>query len=251
MAEHRSPWQPPSGSSRRSSAAQPPGPKSSTTTHARTRRATSSPASIPRAQQWLFAIMVLLVIVMAVSLLRLRQRTAERFADAAQPLPLSAAGGPGEPLHLFLAHDSDGTLAEQTVRYPLPRDPNARARALLSTLLQQYTAPGSAHPLHASAGVEQVFLLPVPGGRTPGARLAVVNLSASFALNHPSGIEPETLTLLSMIATLHANLPQVAQVRFLVDGARQPTLAGHADLLRAYLAAGTDLATSPAGDSQP
>jgi hypothetical protein len=72
--------------------------------------------------------------------------------------------------------------------------------------------------------------------------LAVVNLTNSFAQNHPSGIEPETLTLLSMIATLKANLPTVTQVRFLVDGQQQPTLAGHADLTRTYLAAGTQMA---------
>ena len=45
----------------------------------------------------------------------------------------------------------------------------------------------------------------------------------------------ESLTLLSMIATLHANLPQIEQVRFLVDGQRpEKPYAGHADLLRTY-----------------
>ena len=53
---------------------------------------------------------------------------------------------------------------------------------------------------------------------------------------HPSGIETETLTLLSMISTLHANLPSVTEVRFLVDGEVRPTLAGHADLERTYAA---------------
>jgi len=65
--------------------------------------------------------------------------------------------------------------------------------------------------------------------------LAVVNLSGSFASAHPAGIEAESLTLLSICGTLHANLPQVAQVRFLVDGQPRPTLAGHADLSRLYL----------------
>jgi hypothetical protein len=39
-----------------------------------------------------------------------------------------------------------------------------------------------------------------------------------------------------MIGTLHANMPEIAQVRFLVDGAPRNTLAGHADLTRTYLA---------------
>ena len=69
----------------------------------------------------------------------------------------------------------------------------------------------------------------------PG-EMAVVNLSGSFAAAHPSGIETETLTLLSIIGTLHANLPDITQVRFLVDGQPRDTLAGHADLTRVYLA---------------
>ena len=73
--------------------------------------------------------------------------------------------------------------------------------------------------------------------QSPDAQLAVVNLTASFISTHPSGIEAETLTIQSICATLHANLPRVTQVRFLVDGQVHPTLAGHADLTRTYLAA--------------
>ena len=65
---------------------------------------------------------------------------------------------------------------------------------------------------------------------------AIVDLSSSFVAAHPSGIEPETLTLLSILGTLHANFPQISQVRFLVDGQPRDTLAGHADLTRVYLA---------------
>ena len=70
--------------------------------------------------------------------------------------------------------------------------------------------------------------------------LAVVNLTGSFAGGHPSGIEAETLTLRSICATLNANLPRIEQVRFLVDGQPRPTLAGHADLTRTYLAGPTE-----------
>ena len=67
--------------------------------------------------------------------------------------------------------------------------------------------------------------------------LAVVNLTGAFAASHPSGLETETLTVLSICATLHANLPRITEVRFLVDGQPRATLAGHADLTRTYLAA--------------
>jgi hypothetical protein len=95
-----------------------------------------------------------------------------------------------------------------------------------------------------------VFLLPVPPGDSAanaqakgepytGPELAVVNLTGAFAASHPSGLETETLTVLSICATLHANLPRITQVRFLVDGQPRATLAGHADLTRTYLAADT------------
>jgi hypothetical protein len=96
-----------------------------------------------------------------------------------------------------------------------------------------------------------VFLLPAPSldagagesksadAKAPaeGPLLAVVNLTPSFAANHPSGLETETLTVLSICGTLHANLPRVTQVRFLVDSQPRATLAAHADLTRTYLAA--------------
>jgi hypothetical protein len=69
-------------------------------------------------------------------------------------------------------------------------------------------------------------------------QMAVVNLTGAFANGHPSGLQAETLTILSLCATLHANLPRVTQVRFLVDGETRPTLAGHADLTRTYLTGG-------------
>ncbi len=70
-----------------------------------------------------------------------------------------------------------------------------------------------------------------------GPELAVVNLTSAFVATHPSGLETETLTLESICATLHANQPRITEVRFLVDGQVRPTLAGHADLTRTYLAA--------------
>jgi hypothetical protein len=73
-----------------------------------------------------------------------------------------------------------------------------------------------------------------PGPRTPGGKLAVVNLHGSFADHHPSGIEAETLTIDSILGTLYANFPSIEQVRFLVDGQSRETLNGHADLLRTY-----------------
>jgi len=195
-------------------------------------------------------------VAMAIVLIRFRElavdRIAGRSADAseAQPLPETVAA-PEETVTLLEANDLDGGIAPVTRQMPLPTEAGARARVLLRQLLADYSLPESKHPLavnhETEGGVDGVFFMkdagPEQAGEQTAGQTAVVNLTRSFVENHPSGIEVETLTLLSIIGTLHANFPAVAQVRFLVDGQPRETLAGHADLGRVYLAGGS--ATGP------
>lgn len=92
--------------------------------------------------------------------------------------------------------------------------------------------------------------MPLQGAKNHenGDQMAVVNLTSKFAAEHPSGLETETLTVLSICGTLRANLPHVTEVRFLVDGQQRPNLAGHADLTRTYLTA--DAAPAAGGNGQ-
>jgi hypothetical protein len=206
---------------------------------------------IPRYLRILFWVLLLASVVMAVVLIRLRERAADRLAEqvpTANSTPLSEPiAAPEETVTLLEANDLDGSVAPVTRKLALPQETGARARVLLRQLLADSTAPESKHPLPAKegveAGVEEVFFMPLPGQQNPqtqkpiaNGQTAVVNLTAAFADNHPSGIEAETLTLLSIIGTLHENFPVVQQVRFLVDGQQRETLAGHADLTRTYLA---------------
>jgi Sporulation and spore germination len=203
-------------------------------------------AMIPRFQRFLFAAMLLAAVVMAALLIRMRERAHDRLMMAAESLPLpSPSNAPVEKITLLVANDLDGSLIPVERSFPMPKDSNARARVLIEKLLEEYSAPKSTHPIATASGVDEVFLMPVQQKDATGnaaGEMAVVNLNAAFVQAQPSGIEPETLTLLSMIATLHANLPQITQVRFLVDGRQKDTLAGHADLTRVYLASDTQTA---------
>ena len=195
---------------------------------------------IPRFQRFLFGAMLLAVVVMAVVLIRMRERAHDRLMMAANTQPLTApSSAPTERITLLVANDLDGSLIPVERSFPMPKDTNARARVLMQKLLEEYAAPKSTHPIANASGVDEVFLMPVP---QPKGLMAVVNLNAAFVQAQPSGIEPETLTLLSMIATLHANLPQITEVRFLVNGQQKDTLAGHADLTRVYLTSDTQTA---------
>ncbi len=197
---------------------------------------------IPRYQKILFVVLILASLAMGVVLWQLRQRAHRRLVAGEASAPTKAPEvAPAEQATLVAANDAENSLVPQVHSLPLPADPGARARAVLGRLLDLYAAPDAAHPVPGgAASVAQVFLLPATGQRdpqNPGAQMAVVNLTGTFVASHPSGLEAETLTVLSICGTLRANLPHVTQVRFLVDGQQRPTLAGHADLTRTYLTA--------------
>ncbi len=204
---------------------------------------------ISRAQSILLILLVLASLTMGGILFHLRDRAHQRMLAGQDSAPTKApAVAAPEQATLLIASDDDNSLRSQVYSLPLPPDPGARARALIAKLLDLYAAADSRHPVPGgAASVAQVFLLPAGGSSTAqnpapsppqsasGPQLAVVNLKGSFVASHPSGLEAETLTVLSICGTIHANLPRVTQVRFLVDGLTRASLAGHADLTRTYL----------------
>jgi hypothetical protein len=215
---------------------------------------------IPRYQSVLFVVLVVASVVMGVVLWQLRDRAHQRLLSGDDSAPTQAPEvAPAVQATIMVASDAVGSMLAQAQSLPLPSDPGSRARAVLGKLLDLYAAPDAAHPVPGGASsIAEVFLLPAqdlegrgslekinPAGHSSsskdappvGDELAVVNLSGAFVASHPSGIETETLTVMSICGTLHANLPRVTEVRFLVDGQPRATLAGHADLTRTYLAA--------------
>lgn len=203
---------------------------------------------IPRYQKILFVVLVAAVLAMAGVLWHLRQGAHERLLTGEDSAPTKAPEvAPMERATLLVANDADGSLLTQGRSMPLPADAEARARVILGALLDLYAQPEAAHPVSGgAAGIAQVFLLPASGTKPgSGDQLAVVNLTSNFAAEHPSGLETEMLTVVSICGTLRANLPHVSEVRFLVDGQQRPNLAGHADLTRTYLTA--DAAPAAAG----
>jgi hypothetical protein len=230
---------------------------------------------VRRVQTWLFILLLVASAAMGVVLWQLREHAHQRLLAGQDTAPTQAPEiSPEERATLLVANDNDSSLLPQELTLPLPQDMGSRARVILGKLLDLYALPGATHPVPGgAASIGQVFLLPAvnlngrlptvaPAARNPGSsahgafsatstaalknartvapeeepQLAVVNLTSAFAASHPSGIETETLTVLSICGTLHTNLPRVTQVRFLVDGQPRATLAGHADLTRTYLA---------------
>jgi hypothetical protein len=224
---------------------------------------------IPRYQRVLFYGLLAGIVLMAFFLFYERKRVHDRLTAQDDATPLAApVETVTEPYTFDLASDMDGSITAVQRQIALPLEPSVKARALLERLVAEYALPESKHPLASGVAVDDVFLLnlpivspirdsnaqdtaapAIPPGRE--GQLAVVNLRGSFANDHPSGVEVEMLTIESMLGTLHANFPEIAQVKFLVDGQPRETLAGHADLLRTYPAIDTTMdkdSLQPAGD---
>lgn len=230
-----------------------------------------------RYQTVLFYVLVGGIVLMGIFLFFEQRRMHERLAAANDRSPLTApvVATPAEPVTLDLADDTTGAITAETKQLALPGEPSVRARALLDRLMAEYALPHSNHPLAPGSAVDDVFLLKLPivnpaagpdaaapgesdgaaagGDFSPASELAVVNLRGEFVDHHPSGVEVETLTIQSMLGTLHANFPAITEVRFLVDGQPHDTLAGHADLRRSYAATDTTVTarqTQPEGSDE-
>lgn len=216
---------------------------------------------IPRYQRILFWILGAAILLMALVLLRGCEQAREKLTRHRDETPLAApVATASEKVRLALANDSDGSISVVEREVALPAETTARAHALLTRLIAEYSYKNSTHPIESGPAIDDVFLLDLPlrppvaargssgksadgaaplgnlGGEpdVPGGQLAVVNLHGTFADHHPSGIGPETLTIQSIVGTLYSNFPRIQQVRFLVDGRPRDTLNGHADLIRIY-----------------
>jgi hypothetical protein len=227
---------------------------------------------IPRYQRILFWSLTAAILLMAMVLLRGCEQAREKLTRHRDETPLAAPiVTASETVHLAMANDATGSITMVERQMPLPEETTARARVLLGRLIAEYSYKNSAHPLESGPAVDDVFLLDLPlkaavaagekakdetaGSDEPsvaphvaGGQLAVVNLHGTFADDHPSGIEAETLTIDSILGTLYANFPRIEQVRFLVDGQPRETLSGHVDLMRVYPVA--DMATTSAQGSK-
>ncbi|MGI4759027.1 MAG: GerMN domain-containing protein [Janthinobacterium lividum] len=210
---------------------------------------------IPRYQRILFAVLLGSSVFMAIFLIYLNRRNFSEIKNA-DNTPLEApVYSAAEDATLVLASDAEGNLKPVTQSLALPQQPAIRARALLEHLLAEYALPHAEHKTGSGVAVDDVYLVPLPLGGQPttasapqsaapddeadplthgSGELAVVNLRSAWVDEHPSGISAETLTIQSILGTLHTNLPEITAVRFLVDGKPRPTLAGNVELDRTY-----------------
>lgn len=179
---------------------------------------------IPRSLQIALGVLIAITVALGIFTVRLKRHAEQLQEKAADALPITPpAVGPTSTAILLVANDNDASLIRRNTTLPLPQQPSMRAQAVLRALLTMYMSKNSPHPIGPGSDIRDVYII--------GNALAVIDLNAAFADHHRSGILVENLTLASIAQTVAANVPEIRQVRFLVEGRERETLAGHADLL--------------------
>lgn len=93
-------------------------------------------------------------------------------------------------------------------------------------------------------GPQKGLLQTLPNGTALNAlyitpdNVCYVDLSKAVRTNHPGGSNSELLTIYSIVNSLILNIPQIEQVKILIEGKETSTLAGHIDLqypVKAYM----------------
>lgn len=183
---------------------------------------------IPRHFQITIALLLLAILVSGILIIQLRHGEQARSETAGGLAPLPAAQGKLEHIRILVAYDDDMALRWRDTEVFLPADRELRAREVLRAVLAQYQQRPSPHPLSRASDIKDVYLI--------SDDTLLVDTTAAFADDHPSGILLEQLTLASLMETLTANVPGINRVKFVVDGKERETLAGHADLTSFYQA---------------
>ena len=138
---------------------------------------------------------------------------------------LESAPGEPETVSLFFPVPGEGMLRREDRTLTLVSATPDRVRQILMAL-REGSREGLEGAIPAETEIRAVYL--APDG------IAYVDFAETFERAVSPGIRSETLTIYAIVNTLAVNLPSLQQVRILLEGREAETLAGHADLSRAY-----------------
>jgi spore germination protein GerM len=178
-------------------------------------------------------ILILVILpVLVVGALYLRSLVKRIFFERRQPADSSvrasldqaaihSTGGPTQAVTLYFPSFAQGKLQAETRALAMAAAPADRIRQIVLALIEG-SKQGQGRALSASADLRAVFLT--------HDGTAYLDLSSATLTGFNPGIKSETLAVYSIVDSLAANLPEVKQVQFLVQGQEVDTLDGHADL---------------------
>ncbi len=143
--------------------------------------------------------------------------TAAAWADA-----VAAPGTATGKALLYFSTEDGRMLKAEPLDLPSGIAIQPAGRKIVEALARGPRDPSLSPTLPAGTVVAGFYLAP---GNT-----AVVDLSSVVSDSHPGGIMAETLSVFSIVNALVLNLPDIDQVKLLINGQETKTFAGHIDL---------------------
>ena len=149
--------------------------------------------------------------------------------DPGQQPPDSSVQSQKAAVDLYFADWNNSFLKSEQRVMPHPLDAAGFARAVVEALIK---------------GPQKGLVRTLPEGTTLNAlyvtpdKICYVDLAGAVRTNHPGGSNSELLTVYSVVNSLVLNIPEIEQVKILIDGNETSTLAGHIDIqnpVKAYM----------------
>jgi spore germination protein GerM len=124
--------------------------------------------------------------------------------------------------HLYFADRNNYYLMSEQRVVSHSGDSVDYARSIVEALIK---GPQTSLVRTIAADTELMAIFIIPDG------VCYVDLSQAVGKDHPGGCNSELLTIYSVVNSLILNVPEIKQVKLLVDGKEVQTLAGHIDLV--------------------
>ena len=160
---------------------------------------------------------------------RIRSMVREPEKEAANPFvastePLFSSADPPLAVKVFFPSVSGSSIlsSEQRTIFKSSELTN-RAKQLLKLVIDGPLSKELLGAIPKDAKLQEVFV--------SNDGVLFVDFSSAISVNHPGGILNEQATIYSIVDSLLYNLPEVHQVKILIGGTEQETLAGHCLLL--------------------
>lgn len=160
---------------------------------------------------------------------RIRSMVREPEKEAANPFvattePLFSSADPPIAVTVFFPPVSGPAIlsSEQRTIFKSGELTN-RARQLLKFIVEGPLSRELQGAVPKDTKLQEVFL--------SSDGVLFVDFSSAISVNHPGGMVNEQATIYSIVDSLLYNLPEVHQVKILIGGTEQETLAGHCLLL--------------------
>ncbi|MBW2429318.1 MAG: GerMN domain-containing protein [Deltaproteobacteria bacterium] len=125
------------------------------------------------------------------------------------------------PVHLYFADRHNSFLKSEQRIMLQSDDPTGFGKAIIESLIKG-PQKGLVRTIPAATELRAIYI--------DSEKVCYVDLSEAVKSNHPGGSNSELLTIYSVVNSLILNVPEIEQVKILIDGNESPTLAGHIDL---------------------